>query len=77
MKKIINEAPIVRYRASVSEVIFPDFWNQTFSAESLSRHDPEYDKINKMKSDTGPDTGPTDPGSMVNLRRGASISFTI
>ena len=36
MKKIINQAPIVRYRASVSEIFFPDFWNGTFSAESLS-----------------------------------------
>ena len=36
MKKIINQAPIVRYRASVSEIFFPDFWNQTFSAESQS-----------------------------------------
>src|SRR5438309_1655070 len=34
MKKIINQAPIVRYRASVSEIFFPDFWNRTFSAES-------------------------------------------
>ena len=34
MKKIINQAPIVRYRASVSEIFFPDFWNGTFSAES-------------------------------------------
>jgi len=36
MKKIINQAPIVRYRASVSEILFPDFWNGTFSAESFS-----------------------------------------
>ena len=34
MKKIINQAPIVRYRASVSEIVFPEFWNGTFSAES-------------------------------------------
>ena len=40
MKKIINQAPIVRYRASVSEIFFPVFWNQTFSAESVSRPDP-------------------------------------
>jgi len=37
MKKIINQAPIVRYRASVSEIIFPDSWNGSFSAESTSR----------------------------------------
>jgi len=36
MKKIINQAPIVRYRASVSEIFFPGFWNGTFSAESQS-----------------------------------------
>jgi len=36
MKKIINQAPIVRYRASVSEIFLPDFWNQSFSAESQS-----------------------------------------
>ena len=34
MKKIINQAPIVRYRAFVNEDFFPDFWNRTFSAES-------------------------------------------
>ena len=34
MKKIINQAPIVRYRASVSAIFFPDFWNRTFSTES-------------------------------------------
>jgi hypothetical protein len=34
MKKIINQAPIVRYRAFSSEIFFPDFWNKTFSAES-------------------------------------------
>jgi len=34
MKKIINQAPIVRYGASVSEIFFPDSWNGTFSAES-------------------------------------------
>jgi hypothetical protein len=39
MKKIINQAPIVRYRASVSEIFFPDFWNQTFSAESIANSD--------------------------------------
>jgi hypothetical protein len=37
MKKIINQAPIVRYRASVSEIFFPDYWNESFSAESTSR----------------------------------------
>jgi hypothetical protein len=37
MKKMINQAPIVRYRASVSEIFFPDFWNGTFSAESESK----------------------------------------
>jgi hypothetical protein len=40
MKKIINQAPIVRYRAFSSEIFFPDFWNKTFSAESLFRPDP-------------------------------------
>jgi len=40
MKKIINQAPIVRYRASVSEIFFPDFWNRHFSAESIFRPDP-------------------------------------
>jgi len=39
MKKIINQAPIVRYRASVSEIFFPDSWNGTFSAESLIKFD--------------------------------------
>jgi hypothetical protein len=34
MKKIINQAPIVRYRAFVSGIFFPDFWKRTFSAES-------------------------------------------
>ena len=33
---MINQASIVRYRASVSEIFFPDFWNGTFSAESQS-----------------------------------------
>ena len=36
MKKIINQAPIVRYRAFVSEIFFPDFWNKAFSVESHS-----------------------------------------
>jgi hypothetical protein len=36
MKKIINQAPIVRYRASVSEIFFPDSWYGSFSAESQS-----------------------------------------
>jgi hypothetical protein len=34
MKEIINQAPIVRYRASVREIFFPDSWNGGFSAES-------------------------------------------
>jgi hypothetical protein len=41
MKKIINQAPIVRYRASVSEIFSSDSWNGTFSAESnLDSFDP-------------------------------------
>jgi len=43
MKKIINQAVIVRYRAIVSEKFFPDFWNRTISAESILRHDPKSD----------------------------------
>jgi hypothetical protein len=31
---MINQAPIVRYTASVSEKFFPNFWRKTFSAES-------------------------------------------
>jgi hypothetical protein len=34
MKKMINQAPIVRYRASVCEIFFFDFRKKTFSAES-------------------------------------------
>jgi len=30
MKKIIKQAPIVRYRASVSEIFFPDFFEPDF-----------------------------------------------
>jgi hypothetical protein len=45
MKKIINQAPIVRYRASVSEIFFPDFWNGTFSAESIVGPDPSAPEI--------------------------------
>ena len=37
---MINQAPIVRYRASVSEILFPDFWIGTFSAESIYMPDP-------------------------------------
>ena len=32
---MINQAPIVRYTASVSEIFFPDFRRKTFSAEYL------------------------------------------
>ena len=31
---MINQAPIVRYTASVSEKFFPNSWRKTFSAES-------------------------------------------
>ena len=37
---MINQAPIVRYTASVSENFFPNFWRKTFSAESELRSDP-------------------------------------
>ena len=40
MNKIINQAPIVRYRASVSEIFFRDSWNGSFSAESIVMPDP-------------------------------------
>ena len=40
MKKIINQAPIARYRASVSEIFFLDSWNGTFSAESNMMPEP-------------------------------------
>jgi len=33
---MINQAPIVRYTASVCEIFFSEFWKKTFSAESLS-----------------------------------------
>ena len=32
---MINQAPIVRYRASVCEIFFSDFRKKTFSAESI------------------------------------------
>jgi len=35
MKKMINQAPIVRYTASMCEIFFSDFLKKTFSAESL------------------------------------------
>ena len=38
---MINQAPIVRYTASVSEKFFPNSWRKTFSAESLCKPDPE------------------------------------
>ncbi|MBI2364991.1 MAG: hypothetical protein HYW03_10410 [Deltaproteobacteria bacterium] len=44
MKKISNQAPIVRYRASVSEIFFPDSWNWTFSAESIPMQDPSHNR---------------------------------
>ena len=37
---MINQAPIVRYTASVSENFFPNSWRKTFSAESLCKPDP-------------------------------------
>jgi hypothetical protein len=50
MKKIINQAPIVRYRASVSEIFFPDFWNGTFSAESNLTLDPSVPLLPQVPS---------------------------
>jgi hypothetical protein len=38
---MINQAPIVRYMASVCEILFSDFRKKTFSAESVSRPDPK------------------------------------
>jgi len=38
---MINQAPIVRYTASVSEKFFPNSWRKTFSAESLFKPDPD------------------------------------
>ena len=35
---MINQAPIVRYTASVSETFFPNSWRKTFSAESQYNH---------------------------------------
>ena len=40
MNKIINQASIVRYTASVCEIFFPAFWKKTFSAESNVMSDP-------------------------------------
>ena len=37
---MINQAPIVRYTASMSEIFFPNSWRKTFSAESLFKPDP-------------------------------------
>jgi len=37
---MINQAPIVRYMASVCEIFFADFCKKTFSAESILRPDP-------------------------------------
>jgi hypothetical protein len=37
---MINQAPIVRYTAFVSEIFFSDFRKKTFSAESLDKSDP-------------------------------------
>jgi len=37
---MINQAPIVRYTASVSEKFLPNFWRKTFSAESIVVFDP-------------------------------------
>jgi len=34
------QAPLVRYRASVCEIIFSDFRKKTFSAESMVMSDP-------------------------------------
>jgi len=34
MKKIINQAPLVRYRSTVCEIFFSNFPKKTFSAES-------------------------------------------
>jgi hypothetical protein len=35
-KKMINQAPIVRHRAAVSEIFFADFRKQSFSAEPFA-----------------------------------------
>jgi len=39
---MINQAPIVRYMASVCEMFFADFCKKTFSAESIVMSDPKY-----------------------------------
>jgi hypothetical protein len=40
---MINQAPIVRYMASVCEIFFADFCKKTFSAESHIMSDPWVD----------------------------------
>jgi len=37
---MVNQAPIVRYTASVCEIFFSDFWKKGFSAESFTVPDP-------------------------------------
>jgi hypothetical protein len=37
---MINQAPIVRYTASVCETFLPNFWRKPFSAESIIKSDP-------------------------------------
>jgi hypothetical protein len=36
---MINQAPIVRYTASVCETFLPNFWRKPFSAESIIKSD--------------------------------------
>jgi len=38
---MINQAPIVRYTASVCEIFFSDFRKKTFSAEPIDTPDPD------------------------------------
>jgi hypothetical protein len=38
---MINQAPIVRYTASVYKIFFSDFRKKTFSAESIVMSDPK------------------------------------
>jgi hypothetical protein len=45
---MINQAPIVRYTASVSEKFFPNSWRKTFSAESFITPDLFSDPLRKQ-----------------------------
>jgi hypothetical protein len=72
---MINQAPIVRYTASVCEIFFSDFRKKTFSAESVMILAPEPNDRSVSLQDLNLTVSPATIGPSTDLRTGHVENF--